>query len=201
MKRRMSLMTGLNLHLFRHEGLSYIASIDISLNHIYIRWFDILRSFCPLVALPFVYPLHYCLFTFCATVCLPFALPSVYRLHYRLFTFCTTVLLFVYILYYCATFCLRCVLPCYFLFTFCTTVRRTTAVSGVRRITFRANTCRASVCRRSAGRPNECPSAVVRLSILYLGCDAHMTRSTFTTSGHAIPCLDGLDVLLLVESY
>ena len=112
MKRKMSLMTGLNLHLFRHEGLSYIASIDISLNHIYIRWFDILRSFCPLVALPFVYPLHYCLFTFCATVCLPFALPSVYRLHYRLFTFCTTVLLFVYVVYYRATFCLRFVLPC-----------------------------------------------------------------------------------------
>ena len=34
---------------------------------------------------------------------------------------------------------------------------------------------------------------------LYLVCDAHM--STFTTPARAIPCLDGLDVLLLVESY
>ena len=63
-------MTGLNLHLFRHEGLSYIASIDIFLTHIYIRWFDILRSSCPLVALPSVYILYHR-----ATFCLPFVLP------------------------------------------------------------------------------------------------------------------------------
>ena len=109
------------------------------------------------VVLLCVYLLHYCVFTCCTTVCLPVALPFVYVLCYRLFTFCTTVCLpfalpSVYIFYY-------------FLLRFCTTVRRTTAVSGVRRITFRAKTSRASVCRRSAGRPNECPSAVVRLSI------------------------------------
>ena len=96
---------------------------------------------CLPVALPCVYPLHYHLFTFCATVCLPFALPSVYVLYYR------------------ATFCLPFVLPC----------KGTTAVSGVRRIPFRAKTCRASVYRRSTGRPNECPSAVVRLSIVGKG--------------------------------
>ena len=104
------------------------------------------------VVLLCVYLLHHCVFTCCTTICLRFVLPFVYLLHYRLFTVCTTV-------------CLHFVLPCYFLFTFCTTVRRNTAVSGVRRITFRAKTSRASVCRRSAGRPNECPSAVVRLSI------------------------------------
>ena len=119
---------------------------------LYYRVFTCCTTVCLPVALLFVYVLCYRWFTFCTTVGLPFALPLVYRLHYHLFTFCTT-------------FCLRFVLPCYFLFTFCTTVRRTTAVSGVRRITFRAKTCRASVCRRSAGWPNECPSAVVRLSI------------------------------------
>ena len=67
---------------------------------------------CLPIALPFVYILCYHLFTFCTTVCLPFALPS------------------VYILYYHATFCLPLVLPC----------EGTTAVSGVRRITFRAKT-------------------------------------------------------------
>ena len=113
---------------------------------------------CLPIALPFVYVLCYRLFTFGTTVCLPFALPFVYRLHYRLFIVCTTVCLpfalpSVYVLYYRATFCLPFVLPC----------EGTTAVSGVRRITFRAKTC--SVCRRSAGWPNECPSAVVRLSI------------------------------------
>ena len=97
------------------------------------------------------------MFTCCTTICLRFALSFVYILYYRWFTFCTTVCLpfalpSVYLLYY-------------FLFTFCTTVRRTTAVSGVHRITFRAKTCRASVCRHSASRPNEFPSAVVRLSI------------------------------------
>ena len=40
------------------------------------------------------------MFTHCTTICLRFVLPFVYHLHYRLFTFCTTVLLFVYLLYY-----------------------------------------------------------------------------------------------------
>ena len=87
------------------------------------------------------------------TIGLPVSLLCVYLLHYHLFTFCATVclpfvLLFVYLFHYhLFTVCLHFVL----LFVYV--------------LYYRAKMCHASICRHSASWPNECPSAVVQLSI------------------------------------